>query len=226
MPYVVRKPGLRRIVPVLGRRRRRRCAPSPRRRAPPRRTSASRRPSARSSCRGRTRRFTPSRPGGDFEGAVAGWTFGAGARVERRERVVLRRTAPPTSASLTLGSGGERRQRSDVHRPHVPVVPVLRPQHLRRHGRPQGRGRLAGVRGAAGPARRLSTRRPAPRGRRSSRCVCPPARSAPGASSRSPSASRPRVAATRSTTCTSIRSCGANNATTARERPPSHDGGR
>ena len=224
MPYVVRSrsAGSRLFSPPPPRR----CAPSPRRRAPPRRPSASRRSSARSSCPGRTAPCTPCRQAATSRRRVPGWHARARRAVGGRERVVLRRR--PDRTSLSAAAGGDGGQHADVHRPHLSVVPVLRSQHRR------GVGDLASRSSGRSPACAdqsggCSTSRRAPRGRPVKSLQLPSgalSTGAPRAGHLPLHRGRRRRRLARSTTCTSIPTCGAKNATTARERPPSHDGGR
>ena len=103
MPYVVRKPGLRRIVPVLAAAAAALCAVA----AP---ASAATTDVCVTPSFSQiflpwkdTALYTKS-PGGDFEGAVAGWTLGAGARVGAgNESFYVGR--PTDKASLTLAPG-------------------------------------------------------------------------------------------------------------------------
>jgi hypothetical protein len=103
MPYVVRKPGLGRIVPVLAAAVTALCAVAAPASAAT--TDVCVTPSF-------SQIFLPWRdtalytksPGGDFEGVVAGWTFGAGARVGAgNESFYVGRATD--KASLTLASG-------------------------------------------------------------------------------------------------------------------------
>ena len=164
-------------------------------------------------------------PGGDFEGTLPGWTLGR-RRTRRAPGTSRSTSAAPTDQRVAVAGAGASAVSSSMCIDRT--YPSFR---FFARNLSAGMGDLqvevvwqeSGVRRTSKAA---WTRRPARRGRPVKSLRLPTGALSTGASSPSPSASPPVAAPGRSTISTSIRSCGAKNAATARERPPSHDGGR